>query len=171
VASTLSEVDEIRRHMAQIRHELHEDVQGVVRGAEATADWRRYIRNYPWAAIGLAFGVGYLIVPRRPRPQMPAFPYLAQPAPQAAPAASPAPAEPAKKKGKGIFRTVLGLAAPFALRTAQGYALQFFEQFLAQKMAQQQSPFTDLAASFMNQGQPAQNGADPMTNLRYPTRG
>ncbi len=171
MASTLSEVDEIRRHMAQIRHELHEDVQGVVRGAEATADWRRYIRNYPWAAMGLAFGVGYLIVPRRPRPQMPAFPYLAQPAPQAAPAVSPAPAEPAKKKGKGIFRTVLGLAAPFALRTAQGYALQFFEQFLAQKMAQQQSPFTDLAASFMNQGQPAPNGADPMTNLRYPTRG
>jgi len=175
VASTFSEVDEIRRHMAQIRHELHEDVQGVVRGAEATADWRRYIRNYPWAAIGLAFGVGYLIVPRRPRPQMPAFPYMAQQAPQAAAVATappvPVPAEPAKKKGKGIFRTVLGLVAPIALRTAQGYALQFFEQFLAQKMAQQQSPFTDLAASFMNQGQPASDGADPMTNLRYPARG
>ncbi len=75
MASTLSEVDEIRRHMAQIRHELHEDVQGVVKGAEATADWRRYIRNYPWAAVGIAFGVGFLIVPRRQRPVTPAIQY------------------------------------------------------------------------------------------------
>ena len=169
--ATLSEVDEIRRHMAQIRHELHEDVQGVVRGAEATADWRRYIRNYPWAAVGIAFGVGFLIVPRKQRPHLPQFPYALPDSVRAVLPEAPRAAEPEKKKGKGIFRAVLGLAAPFALRTAQGYALQFFEQFLAQKMAQQQSPFTDLASSFMNQGSPAPNASDPMANLRYPNRG
>ena len=56
MASVSNEVDEIRRQMAQIRRELHEDVQGVVAGAEAVADWRRYIRLYPWAAVGAAVG-------------------------------------------------------------------------------------------------------------------
>ena len=161
MAGTLSEVDEIRRHMAQIRHELHQDVQGVVRGAEATADWRRYVRNYPWAMVGIAFGVGFLIVPRRHRAPVAQIQYL--PNPQTAThdqAAVPVAVEPAKKKGRGIFKTVIGLATPFVLKSAQGYALQYFEQFLAQKMAQQQGPLSDLA-SFLNQAGPAANPAGP----------
>ncbi len=78
-------------------------------------------------------------------------------------------AEPVKKKGKGIFKTVIGLAAPFAPEAAQGYALQFFEQFLAQKMAQQQSPFADLAASFMNHGRPP-TGWAARASPRYPVQ-
>ena len=155
MAGTLSEVDEIRRHMAQIRHELHEDVQGVVKGAEAATDWRRYVRNYPWAAIGIAFGVGFLIVPRRHKPVAPLIQYAPAEQVKAAVAEVTQTAEPAKKKGRGLFKIAMGFATPFVLRTAQGYALQFFEQYLAQKMAQQQSPFADLAASFMN------NGASP----------
>ena len=161
MAGTLSEVDEIRRHMAQIRHELHQDVQGVVRGAEATADWRRYVRNYPWVTLGIAFGIGYLIVPRRQKPVAPVFQYAPTDQPRPVATEAPVPAEPAKKKGKPLWKTALGLATPFVLKSAQGYALQFFEQYLAQKMAQQQSPFANLAASFMNQdgGMPGGSGA------------
>lgn len=170
MASTLSEVDEIRRHMAQIRHELHEDVQGVVKGAEAATDWRRYVKNYPWVAVGVAFGVGYLIIPRRSQAPVgttvnfagsdPSRPIVYE---------SPRPAEPEKKKGKGIFRTVLGLATPFLLRSAQGYALQYFEQYLAQKMADQQSPLANLAASFMGNGAGGPGGPDPAPTSRYPS--
>ena len=161
MAGTLSEVDEIRRHMAQIRHELHQDVQGVVRGAEATADWRRYVRDYPWVMVGIAFGVGLLIVPRRQRTPAAPVQYLPAPPTQAQDHAAVAvAAEPAKKKGRGIFKTVVGLATPFILKSAQGYALQYFEQFLAQKMAQQQGPLSDLA-SFLNQGGPAASSVGP----------
>ena len=159
MASTLSEVDEIRRHMAQIRRELHEDVQGVVRGAEATTDWRRYVKNYPWVALGVAFGVGYLVVPRKRQPQGLITKYfpsqLDRPATQTI-----APQPEPKKKGKGIFKTLVGLATPFVLKSAQGYAMQYFEQYLAQKLAEQQSPLADLAASFMpdNASGPAHPG-------------
>ena len=173
MASTLSEVDEIRRHMAQIRRELHEDVQGVVRGAEATTDWRRYVKTYPWAALGLAFGVGYLIVPRKSRPQGPIAPYL--PSTYDRPAErtpAPAPAPEPKKQGKGIFKTLVGLATPFVLKSVQGYALQYFEQFLAQKLAEQQSPLANLAASFMadNSGGPTNPASGPNPGPTGPRR-
>lgn len=173
MASTLSEVDEIRRYMAQIRHELHEDVQGVVKGAEATTDWRRYVKNYPWAAMGVAFAVGYLIIPRRQRNPVATTVNFAG-SDQGRPVVYQAPPqpEPEKKKGKGIFRTVLGLATPFLLRSAQGYALQYFEQYLAQKMADQQSPLANLAASFMGNGAGGPSGpgaSDPTTTPRYPS--
>ena len=141
--------------MAQIRAELHQDVQGVMKGAEATTDWRRYVRNYPWVMTGVAFGVGFLLAPRRRRSTtaavVAAAPAIAAAAPNLAAAIAPA-AEPAKKKGTGVFKTVVGLATPFALRAAQGYALQFFEQYLAQKMASTQSPFANLASQFLPEG-------------------
>ena len=160
MASTLSEVDEIRRHMAQIRRELHEDVQGVVRGAEATADWRRYVKNYPWVALGLAFGVGYLIIPRKNRSQTAITHYLPALEDRLTEKLRTPEPEP-KKKGKGVFKMLVGLATPFVLKSAQGYALQFFEQYLAQKLAEQQSPLANLAASFMPDSTGAPSNASP----------
>ncbi len=61
------EIDEIRKKMAQIRRDLHADVQGVVQGAEAATDWRRFVRGYPWASMGVALAVGYMIVPQTPQ--------------------------------------------------------------------------------------------------------
>ena len=45
---------QIRHSMAFIRRELNEDMQQVVRSARTLADWRYYIRNYPWACVGVA---------------------------------------------------------------------------------------------------------------------
>lgn len=151
MASSLSESDEIRRHMAQIRAELHQDVQGVVKGAEAATDWRRYVRSYPWVAVGIAFGVGYLVVPRRHKLVTPALEGVVQSIAAAAPQAAPAVERPIKKSN-GLLRKAIGFATPFALRAAQGYALQFFEQYLAQKMAQGANPLNDLAARFLPEG-------------------
>ena len=63
-ATATNESDEIRRKMAQIRRDLHEDVREVVAGAEAATNWRRYVRAYPWASVGIAAAVGFLAVPR-----------------------------------------------------------------------------------------------------------
>ena len=67
MATASNDIDSIRQQMAQIRHELHQDVRGVVVNAEAVTDWRRYYRMSPWASLAAAFAVGYLVVPKRRR--------------------------------------------------------------------------------------------------------
>ena len=155
--------------MAQIRHELHEDVQGVVKGAEAATDWRRYVKNYPWVTLGLAFGIGYLIVPKRQQSQLAGPVHFAAGDSRGAVTYEAPKAPQPEKKGKGIFKTVLGLATPFLLRSAQGYALQYFEQYLAQKMAEQQSPLGNFAASFLGNNASGQPGPDPTATSRQPS--
>jgi hypothetical protein len=150
VSTAPPEIDEIRRRMAQIRRDLHADVQGVVEGAEAATDWRRYVRSYPWATLGLALTVGYLVVPRRPRTPAPIpIPMAPAIASGSLPAEAPRLAEPEKEKGKGksLLGAAFGMLAPIAFRAAQGYALQFAEQWLARKMAEQVQNHPDLAAA------------------------
>jgi hypothetical protein len=95
--------------------------------------------------MGAAVAVGYLIVPRKHRPTT-----TLQIAPsQVAQAVAAEPLQPAEpKKGKGLLGTAFGLVAPLVFRTAQGYALQFAEQWLAQKVAEQMGQHPDLAAAF-----------------------
>ena len=160
------DIDEIRKKMAQIRRDLHSDVQSVVQGAEAATDWRRFIRGYPWASIGVALAVGYLIVPRRHRALgttinlAPAEIARAVAAEVPKALKRPKDPEPEKKKGKGLVGTALGMLAPVALRAVQGYALQFAEQWMAQRVAQQMNLHPDLAASLLGQ-QSAQGPQGP----------
>ena len=146
------EIDEIRRKMAQIRRDLHADVQSVVQGAEAATDWRRFIRSYPWASMGVALAVGYLFVPRRHK--APAIQLAPAEIARAVALEAPRVPEPEKKKGKGLLGTVFGLVTPVALRAVQGYALQFAEQWMAQRVAQQMQQHPDLASAFSGQQPP-----------------
>jgi len=60
-------VEDLQRDMAAIRRDLPDHVEGVAEQARTLADWRCYIRNYPWACVALAAAVGYLAVPPRRR--------------------------------------------------------------------------------------------------------
>jgi hypothetical protein len=59
----------IQDHMAQIRREVDQtvgDIAGQVDDLRRQlADWRYYVRRYPWVAVAGAAAVGYLIVPKR----------------------------------------------------------------------------------------------------------
>ncbi len=134
MATATNEIDEVRRKMAWIRRELREDVLGVVESAEAVTDWKHYIRDYPFAALGLAVAVGYMVVPRRRKTVKPAEVARAvvaeiQPTVQAA-----APEPP--KKGRGLIGAGLGLLAPIVLRVAQNYATHFVTNWVAQQQEQ-----------------------------------
>jgi len=137
-----NEVDEIRRRMAQIRRELHEDVRDVVASAEAVTDWRRYLRMYPWLTLGLPFAVGYLIVPKRRRKiprDIATQADVAQVREVVQSVAEKAREEPPKEKAKkGLFAMAWGLAAPIAIRAVQGYAIQFLENWIHQQQEQMQ---------------------------------
>jgi hypothetical protein len=132
VATALNEIDNIRRQMAQIRRELHEDIQGVVVSAEAATDWRAYVRSYPWLAVGLTFAVGYLIVPRKHHR---AIIHEVQ-----VPTATPRQVEK-KEKRAGLFGLLFGMVAPIATRALQSYASQYVENWIAQQAAAGPMPF------------------------------
>ena len=139
VATATNDADELRLKMAQIRRELHADVREVVANAEAVTDWRRYIRMYPWTALGVSAAVGYLIVPRR---------HKVVPVPVVIPSDAGAVREVIEKekeevKGpirKGLLASALGFVAPVAMRAVQGYAVQYLENWIAQQQAMAGGP-------------------------------
>jgi len=170
VATDQHQIDEIRRQMAQIRRELHEDMQAVVAGAEAASDWKYYVQRYPWVALGLVTVAGYLVVPRRRTS-----------ATETAEAAATETAErlgglfrrarktvsrgvesqdheptPTEKKERkaGLIGMVFGMVSPVVLRVAQSYAANYAENWLAQQQATGLGP--------MSAGGPA-SGVGPRT--------
>ena len=139
-SSPTTEIGEIQRKMARVRHDLHEDVREAVKGAQSLTDWRSVVRSHPWLALATASLTGYLIVPRR-RSEGPAVVAVSVP-PTGPPALAPAHhldlssvGAPRKKRVWGLVGSVLGLLAPVAIRAAQNYAAQYLEQRLTPQSA------------------------------------
>ena len=63
--SDLDQAEQIRRQMAFIRRELTEDVDELQESAQTLLNWHYYVNNYPWACMGVAAAIGYLVVPRK----------------------------------------------------------------------------------------------------------
>jgi len=133
VATATDDVDEIRRKMAKIRRELHEDVRGVVASAEAVTDWHRYIRNYPWIALGVATAVGYVIVPRRHRSvphDLATHADVARVREVVEERRGKEQDKKSSKERKGLVGLGLSILGPIALRAAQGYAMKYLENWI-----------------------------------------
>ncbi len=137
MATVSNEVDEIRHQMATIRRELHEDVQEVVASAEAVTDWRRYLRMHPWAALGVAFAAGYIIVPKRRRSIPRNIATQADVARIREVVEESGEQAKAKTKEKSLLSTLFGMVAPVIVRVGQGYAAQSLESWLARQMQRQ----------------------------------
>jgi len=138
LATALNESDEIRQKMAQIRRDLHEDVREVVAGAEAATDWRRYVRSYPWASVGVATAVGFLAVPKASR----SSPHdaarqadVAEVRDELRQAREAAP-EAKEERRRSLVGAAFAMAAPLAWRFAQNYAMAYAEQWIAQHQQQ-----------------------------------
>lgn len=147
VSTALNEVDQIRRQMALLRRDMHEDVRGVVQTAEAATNWRRYLSMYPWVTLGAGLAVGYLVVPRRAKPTAAVVTQADLSKVREAVETtrqsvadvgqSLRAAEPTKEeRKKGLIGAALGMLVPLALRTAQGYALKYAEQWILQQQLQ-----------------------------------
>jgi hypothetical protein len=138
LATALSESDEIRRKMAQIRRELHEDVREVVAGAEGVTDWRRYVRSYPWVAVAAAAAAGFLVVPRKshslPRDAARQSD-LVEVRDELRQARAAAP-EAREVERKSLVGAAVAMAAPLAWRFAQNYALAYLEQWITARQQQ-----------------------------------
>lgn len=58
----------IQRQMQETRGHLDQDVGTLLHNARLMIDWRRYVRDCPWIAVGAAVAAGFLMVPRRREP-------------------------------------------------------------------------------------------------------
>jgi len=65
MSDTAFQAEQIQQEMHHVRAELRDDVQDMVASARVLREWRAYVRSYPWACLGAAAAVGYLIVPSR----------------------------------------------------------------------------------------------------------
>lgn len=129
---TSTDISDIQRRMAQIRHDMHQEVQGAVKGAQSLTDWRSLVKSHPWLSISIASVVGYLIVPTR-RQVSPTIVNVAHPGPQPLTAASAQDQKNLPKpSGWSILGTAFSLLAPVAVRGAQNYVLGHLEQWLSQ---------------------------------------
>jgi len=132
----MTEVDEIRRQMAQIRHDMHYDVSHVVGDVEEVMDWRAALRRHPYLLVGVGVAAGYFLVPRRrreparwvERDSMATQPFLDRPPELARPATPP----------KSLARRAAGWAAgmiwPLVNQSAQNYAAVWLENQIKQHM-------------------------------------
>jgi hypothetical protein len=130
--STSTEIAEIQRQMALIRHDMHQEVQGAVRGARSLTDWRRLVKSHPWLSVSVASLVGYLIVPRR-RTEKPTIVSVEPPRPELlAVTGQPRTATKPPTNRSNALGTAFSLLAPIVVRAAQNYALNYLERWLAQ---------------------------------------
>jgi hypothetical protein len=161
--SSQQDVDRIRREMAQIRRELHEDMQGVVAGAEAVADWRRYVKLYPWASVAAAFAFGFWVVPKRRRSVTEAARKAAEEtaekvvgAVQTAQVKKVVPVSEAtaekKEKRAGLIGMAFGMLSPIVVRAAQSYAVSYVENWIAQQQQAMGGPPPGPGAGAMSGG-------------------
>jgi len=64
------EAERIRRHMQQVRAHMARDIDQIADATRTMADWRTYVRRYPWLFVGSAAVLGFMLVPHRPRKVM-----------------------------------------------------------------------------------------------------
>src|SRR5260370_19340933 len=123
------EITDIQRRMAQIRRDMHHEVQGAVRGAQSLTDWRSLLGSHPWLSLGLAAALGYLIVPRRrslPRAIVTAGP----PPDPVTPPVTTHETDLQRSSSWNILSMAYTLLAPVAAPAAQNYPLDHLEQWL-----------------------------------------
>ena len=135
MARTANSADfsDIQRRMAQIRHEMHDEVRGAVRGAQSLTDWRSMVANHPWAALGVGGGSGLsdcsgspIRAPTAMRLHIAAAVAAATRADAGAPRAEPAVAK------ASFVRAASSLLTPVVVRAAQNYALNQVEHWLVE---------------------------------------
>jgi len=134
----VSDVDDIRKQMAAIRHDMHFDVSNVVSDVEEAMNWRSVLRGHPYLTVGAALAVGYFIVPkRRRRGERAAAAVRVQPLlePSMPPAYAPArPEKPPKSLTRKATGWALGLLWPLVSQSVQAYAAAWLEGQIKQHL-------------------------------------
>ncbi len=110
--------ERIRSRMESIRGQLDQDVDDVVESAKSMIDWRVYVSEYPWACLGAAVAIGYLVVPRQLEVNRPDADTLLELAKGNKLVVS---ANPSPQPSRGVAGMLFHVAAKAAVRGALSY--------------------------------------------------
>ncbi len=124
--------DSIREQMKDVRCEIAEDMDDVVASAREMTDWRVYVKRYPWACLGAAAAVGFVVVPKRVEVTSPDIDTLLALAKQNKLVVETNPKAQAKS---GLAGTMLGLVGNALLRAGVAYVGQQMGNFTGEQAA------------------------------------
>lgn len=113
--------DDILRRMQSVRRSASDDVRGIVESAKTLSDWRFHVQHHPWLCVGAAAALGFVLAPKSRKVSTDNTKELAALLKRYNIEGSAGPAA-----GKGLTRTLIGMATPFVLRTVMQAAQQHF---------------------------------------------
>ncbi len=127
MSAAVSEAEQIRQEMRQVRSELRSDVDEIVAGARVLADWKHYVRRYPWICVGAAAAAGFFVVPWRPVVIKPSQQDLIELAKQHKLFVD---AKPQPARQPGLLGSLAGMALGTVAQGAMALASHHLDQFL-----------------------------------------
>jgi hypothetical protein len=119
----MKDPEDIVRRMHTIRRDVGDDVKGIVETAKTLSDWRYHVKHHPWLLMGAAAVVGFVVAPRKRKVPSDEAKELIDLLKKHNVAVAPPP-----NSGKSLARTLIGLAAPIAMRTIMAAAQQRFNE-------------------------------------------
>lgn len=132
-----NEASAIRQRMSVIRHDIEDDVDGIVRNAQELTNWKHYVRAFPWGSLAAAVAAGYMVVPRRLEVISPDADQLATLARKDRIVVTNSPSSEAKP---GLLTNAANLAATAIMRAAVGYATHRIGASLGSSDAEEADP-------------------------------
>jgi hypothetical protein len=109
---------DIHARMAALRDHMRASADHAAASARRWSDWRYYVERFPLMTTVLAAGVGYLLVPRRPRVVVPDAKALAELVKHDQLVISQ---RPKAVDSQSVAKSVLGIVAAGAARAALSY--------------------------------------------------
>lgn len=115
-----SSADDICQRMEAVRRTAGAEVETIVQSAKTLSDWRFYVKNHPFLLAGAAAGLGFLLIPRKKSPSIPAV----DDAKELIELLKKHHVSGVTVEGppSGLLKTVAGIATPFLMRAALNFA-------------------------------------------------
>lgn len=151
--------EEICRKMADVREVLDEDVKNIAQSAKVMSDWTYYVKQYPWATVGIAATLGYLVVPNKVFLTSPSADQLEKLAKRNKLVVK---ADPEPQAQKGIVGAVFSLIASMAVRGVMAYLGQQVGKVAGYKAAEPEAgEYRPPGTQYPRPHVPPQNPAPP----------
>jgi hypothetical protein len=164
VSEELQTPEEICRKMADVREVLDEDVKSIAQSAKVMSDWTYYVKQYPWASVGIAATLGYLVVPNKTFITTPSADQLEKLARRNKLVVK---ADPEPQAQKGIVGAVFSLVASMAVRGVMAYLGQQVGKVAGYKAAEPEAgQYRPPAPQYPRPHVPAQNPVPPQKPMQ-----
>ncbi len=108
--------DSVPARMQQLRCDIDGGMEDVAASARSMVDWKHHVKTHPWACLGAAVTLGFLIVPKRSKTIRPDVATLAELAKTGHLVVAPAPSA-----ARGVIEAIVVAAANVALRKGVAY--------------------------------------------------